>query len=97
MSIATLQDQINTKADARLRRRIDERLDPLRQDVADIGVITFNAVDPLQSAQPVSVQLDAVALVNVLADAAFSQRRDQARNKLTRDFLAKVADAGIAI
>ena len=79
MTINALQEQINVQADARLRRRIDERLDPIRG----------------QSAQRTRIRMTPLAMVNLIADAAFNQRRDQARNKATRDFLDKVAQAGI--
>ena len=97
MTIALLQEQINTHSDAKLRGRIDERLDPLRQDVGKLRAITFMATETAQTAQQVEITMSAVDLVNVLADAAFLQRRDQARNKATRDFLEKVAAAGIEI
>lgn len=97
MTIAALQQQINAKSDARLRRRIDERLDPLRQDVANMPALVFMADETAQTAQQVEVTMAAIELVNVLAEAAFMQRRDQVRNKATRDFLEKVAAAGIEI
>lgn len=97
MTIEALQQQINSAADAKLRRRIDERLDPLRQDVANMPAITFSAQEANQSVQPVTVTITPAELINVLADAAFNLRRDQARQKATRDFLAKVTAAGIDI
>ena len=95
MTIAALQEQINTASDARLRRRIDERLDDLRRDVSQMPAFEFDATEAAQTAQPVRVQMTPADLVNILAEAAFNSRRDQARNRATRDFLEKVAQAGI--
>lgn len=97
MSINALQDQINAAADARLRRQIDERLDPIRQQVSQMPEYEFAAMEVNQTAQQTLVRMTPLAMVNIVAEAAFDQRRDQARNRATRDFLDKVAAAGINI
>lgn len=74
-----LRDKIFAAADGRLRKRIDERLDVLRQDAGLIGNVTINGM-------PVT----AISAVNAIADAAFRARRDTARQQAVDDFLQKV-------
>lgn len=75
-----LRDKLFSKADADLRQRIDDKLDPLRQLATGI-----NAIDvPAGSYTPVQI-------INHIADAAFDDRRDQVRNQVIDKFLARVA------
>lgn len=96
MTIHALQNQINAKADARLRGKIDAKLDPLRQELAHLpALVIFEAAETSQTAQPVEVSMTAVELVNILADFAVRHRRDQARTRATKEFLEKLEAAGI--
>lgn len=97
MTVATLQDQINVKSDARLRRRIDDKLDPIRQIAGNANVQCTIPARFVSSNPDGSVSMDATILLDALADGYMNLRRDQARQQLTRDFLEKVAQAGIEI
>lgn len=95
MTTKTLQDQIEAAADAELQAKINARLEPIRSQVARLPAVEFEANDPAQSAQKIKVSMTPAELIDIVGLAAFAHRRDQARLKRTRDFLDKVAAAGI--
>lgn len=97
MSTKELQEQINTKSDAELKASIDARLAPIASMVDGLPAIEFEANDPAQSAQKITVSLQPERLVRLVARSIYQNRRDQARLQKTRDFLDKVAAAGIEI
>lgn len=99
MTMKTLEDQLNAKADAETRRKIDERLDPIRQHVSRLPEIVFPATaieyDPKDNT--VHISMRPIDLLNLVADAAFINRRDQARKQRSDNFLERVSAAGIDI
>lgn len=97
MTIATLQSQIDARADSELRRRIDDKLEAVRMEASRLGIIQFQAAEVGQTAQLTSVQLDAMELVTILADAAHARRRDGNRTRAVQDFLERVATANITV
>ena len=83
-----LRDKIYSASDARLRRQIDERLDPIRTAVSGRNLQT-----PVLEAR----RYDVMELVQIMADSVFAVRRDQARAELTTKFLEKVRQGGFDV
>lgn len=83
-----LRDKIYAAADARLRRKIDERLDPIRQAVSGRNLQT-----PVLEAR----SYDLMELVQMIADRVFAIRRDQERAELTTTFLSRVREGGFDV
>ena len=78
-SIDILRDKLYSEADAALRRRIDDRLDMLRQaggnqsvNITEARVYTFGE------------------LVTLMADSYFAANRDTNRNQYVDAFMRKV-------
>lgn len=77
-SIDVLRDKLYAESDARLRRLVDERLDPLR--------VAGNLVVNITEARAYTI----TELTNMIGEAYMAERRAQARNQYVDDFMRKV-------
>lgn len=78
-----LRDKLNTRADARLRAILIDKVEGLRDLTRNVGPFEFTKGN-------VTVQVTPAELVNALVDAWFTSRRDQYRAEYVSEFLRKV-------
>ncbi len=83
--IDVLRDKLFAQSDAKLRRLIDERLEPVRQLVGGRPGMKIKVNDGTYSLEQV---------VTKLADALHAERRDQARAETVSEFIKKVEEFG---